>query len=198
MICMKRRRVKRSYGEIRNLVLENLANFLIEAGRIGIRPSLPLLLGGFLKLVNQKLDQKIDKWQLKRVLKNLEKREIIFIEEKNDQIIVYLKDKGKPLLMKYSLKALFDFKNKKKKWDRRWFIVFFDVPEIQRNKRDYLRNFLKQLGFYPYQKSVYLFPYECKQEINLIKKIVEGGKYMKYVVAEKIEDEEAIKKYFGL
>ena len=77
-------------------------------------------------------------------------------------------------------------------------MVFFDVPEIQRNKRDYLRKFLNKIGFYRYQKSVYIFPYECEEEINLIKKIVEGAKYMKYIIAEKIEDEDAIKTFFKL
>jgi CRISPR-associated endonuclease Cas2 len=77
-------------------------------------------------------------------------------------------------------------------------MVFFDVPEIQRNKRNYLRDFLKKLGFYQYQKSVYIFPYECEKEVALIRKIVEGAKYMRYIIAEKIEEENKIKRYFGL
>lgn len=72
------------------------------------------------------------------------------------------------------------------------------MPEAQRNKRDYLRKFLIKLGFYQYQKSVYLFPYECEKEVSLIKKIVEGAKYMKYIIAEKIEDELSAKEYFKL
>ena len=35
-------------------------------------------------------------------------------------------------------------------------------------------------------------------EINLIKKIVEGAKYMKYIIAEKIEDENLAKIFFKL
>ena len=77
-----------------------------------------------------------------------------------------------------------------------WF--FFDVPEIQRNKRDYLRDYLQKIGFYRYQQSVYIFPYECEKEINLIKKIVEGAKYLNYVIAEKIEGENKMKEYFKL
>ena len=91
-----------------------------------------------------------------------------------------------------------DFKRKEKKWNGKWFFVFFDVPEIQRNKRNYLRKFLIKLGFYPYQKSVYIFPYECEREVELIKKIVEGAKYIKYIIAEKIEEETDAKEYFKL
>jgi len=91
-----------------------------------------------------------------------------------------------------------EFKKKNKQWNGKWFFVFFDVPETQKNKRDYLRKFLIKLGFFPYQKSVYIFPYECEKEVELIKKIVEGAKYMKYIVAEKIEDETKVKDYFKL
>ena len=97
-----------------------------------------------------------------------------------------------------SIKAIFDLKKRDQKWQGKWYLVMFDVPEIQRNKRVYLRKFLKQIGFYPYQKSVYVFPYECEKEISLIKKIVEGGKYMSYIIADKIEQEKAAKIYFQL
>lgn len=74
---------------------------------------------------------------------------------------------------------------------------FFDIPEEGRNKREYLRNFLKEIGFYPYQKSVYIFLYECKKEVDLIRKIILGNKYKKYVIATQIEDEDKIKRYYN-
>jgi len=60
-----------------------------------------------------------------------------------------------------------------KKWDGKWFIVVFDVPEVERNKRNFLRKFLNEIGFFLYQQSVYVFPYECEEEIKLVKRIVE-------------------------
>lgn len=136
--------------------------------------------------------------KLLRVLKNLEKKEILDIQEKDGKAFVYLKNENHPKIIEYSIKSLLEFKKKNKQWNGKWFLVFFDVPESQRNKRNYLRKFLIKLGFYPYQKSVYLFPYECEKEVELIKKIVEGAKYMKYIIAEKIEDESNAKKYFKL
>ena len=123
--------------------------------------------------------------------------DIITIEKKGDEVVVYLKGWNSTIL-KYSLRSLLDLKKKKKKWQGKWFLVFFDVPEKQRNKRNYLRSFLHYIGFYPYQQSVYIFPYECEEEIALIKKIVEGAKYISYVIAEKIEFEDEIKRHFGL
>ena len=132
------------------------------------------------------------------VLRRLEHQEIINLKLEGDKVFVSLKDKNKPKVKKYLIKSLLDLKLKKKRWQGNWVVVFFDVPEEQRNKRDYLRRFLKEIGFFPYQKSVYVFPYECKKEIDLIKKIIAGGKYLKYVIATQIEDEEKIKTYFKL
>lgn len=193
---MKRVKQKMSYREITESVLETIADNLIKTG--GIKPRLPVILGLLIKLILEKKRQKIKESQIKRVLKNLEKKEIIFMKEKNDNVYVTLSESGEIMVKKYSIKALLALKLKRKKWTGKWFLVFFDVPELQRSKRDYLRRFLLKIGFYPYQKSVYIFPYECEQEINLIKKIVEGARYMRYIVAEKIEDEEIIKNYFHL
>ncbi|OGK39261.1 CRISPR-associated endonuclease Cas2 [Candidatus Roizmanbacteria bacterium RIFCSPLOWO2_01_FULL_35_13] len=192
-----KKRKKMGYGEVTNLILEAIADNLTKMKSYP-GPSLPVLLGNILKYVLEVKKQKIKDEKIKRTLHALEKREVIWIEKKEDEIFVHLKDKGEIKVAKYSLRLLLDFKKKQKKWDGKWFLVFFDVPESQRSKRDYLRRFLEQLGFYRYQKSVYLFPYECEEEVKLIKKIVEGAKYMKYIIADKIEDESEAKIFFQL
>jgi len=131
-------------------------------------------------------------------LEKLEEKEIIDIEEKDGKAFVRLKDKNNLTIVKYSIRTLLSLKKKNKKWNKKWFLVFFDVPEIQKNKRDYLRRFLVYIGFHQYQKSIYIFPYECESEVKLIKKIVEGAKYIKYIIAEKIEDENQLKSFFKL
>lgn len=187
----------RKYGELAGAVFDYLSEAFYAGQRV-VRPNPFVILDVLVDSIKEFRKEKISKKQIRRVLKNLEKKEIIHLKEKDDKVYVYLKDKNNPLLLKYSTKRLLDFKKREKKWDGRWILVFFDVPEIQRNKRDYLRRFLDKLGFYRYQKSVYVFPYECKNEVNLIKKIVEGGKYIKYLVTEEIEDEDTIKTFFKI
>lgn len=197
---MKRNKKKRlKYGELTDLILEAIANGLIEEWRgypRGFR--LPLVLGYLTKYILQIRKAKIKEEKIKKAVNNLKERNILYIEKKDNTTYVYVEEKGERKVIKHSLKLLLDFKRKEKKWDGRFFIVFFDVPENERIKRDNLRKFLKQLGFYPYQKSVYIFPYECEKEVGEIKKIVEGAKYMKYIIAEKIEDEAVIKRFFKL
>src|SRR3989338_3338762 len=132
-------------------------------------PSLFVVLGGLLKLVLIKRKENLTRSQILRSLENLEKKEIIAMEEKRDKVIIHILDKGRITLLEYSLSRIFAFKKEKKEWKGKWYLVFFDVPEIQRNKRDYLRRLLTKMGFYRFQKSVYVLPYECEEEIKLIK-----------------------------
>ena len=182
-------------GDVVESILETIADVLIDLGGY-YKPRLNIIIGKLIKAVINK--RRIDKKKIHRAIKILEKKEIIVIKKIGEQVFVQLHDKGKSTVLKYSVKSLLNFKKAKKEWQKKWYLVLFDVPEIQRNKRDYLRRFLLKLGFYPYQKSVYLFPYECEKEIRLIKKIVEGSKYMSYIVAEKIENEKLAKIFFKL
>jgi CRISPR-associated endonuclease Cas2 len=186
-------------GELKRHILKALGISLVVGGTI-VFPTLPLVYGTIMTIVEvvKGGGEFIPEKKVRRALKNLEKRNIIHLEEKNGEALVYIEDKENIEILKYSLKAVLDFKEKEKKWNGKWFLVFFDIPETQKNKRAYLRRFLYQLGFYRYQKSVYLFPYECEKEIELIKRIVEGGKYIQYVVAEKISNESDAKLHFRL
>lgn len=50
-------------------------------------------------------------------------------------------------------------------WDGRWRVVVFDIPEKKKEIRNYFRHKIVEFGFIQAQKSVYVFPYECEQEI---------------------------------
>jgi len=185
-------------GELRQIILAGLGIGLVLGGSVILSPNFPIILGGLMKIVEEIKGMKIPKTKIRRALKRLEKRKIIALDQKDEGVEVRVLEGGKVEVLKYSIKRLLELKSKKKKWRRKWFLVIFDVPEEERNKRDYLRDFLREIGFYQYQQSVYVYPYECEKEVDLIKKIVEGGKYISYIVAEKLERENLLRKQFGL
>jgi DNA-binding transcriptional regulator PaaX len=76
--------------------------------------------------------------------------------------------------------------------------VVFDIPEKLKRGRDALREKLKELGFYELQKSVFVFPYECRDEIEFIIEIFELRKYVRFGVLEEIDNELHLKKIFEL
>lgn len=184
-------------GEITKIVLATLGIGAILGGTVLITPNFPIILGTFIKLIEEIKGIKLPKTKVKRTLQQLEKRKILNLQAKGNEVYVEVEDLWNTEIIKYSIQSLLELK-RKNKWMGKWFLVIFDVPEVQRNKRRYLRDFLKEIGFYQYQQSVYVFPFECEKEVVLIKKIIEGGKYLSYIVADKIEYENKLKTYFNL
>jgi len=184
-------------NELKQYILAALGIGFILGGSVLFSPNFPIIVGSILKIIEEIKGIKIPRKKVVRVLKQLEKRQLIKIERKDNEVYVTLKDRNNVSILKYSLREILSLK-KKKDWKGKWFMVVFDVPEQERKKRNYLRGFLREIGFYPYNQSVYVFPYECEKEILLIKKIVEAGKYINYIIAEKIERENQLKIYFGL
>lgn len=57
-----------------------------------------------------------------------------------------------------------------KTWDGLWRLFLFDVPARERSKREALRGKLIELGFSMLQKSVWVHPFECRNEVETLKR----------------------------
>ncbi len=56
------------------------------------------------------------------------------------------------------------------RWDRKWRILFFDVPEHERTKRAILRSVIKRFHFKLCQQSVWVCPYPVTDQVRQILK----------------------------
>ncbi len=90
----------------------------------------------------------LKKASLAQALKRLRERGYIDLDEFNNNLVLKLTDKGKQ-------EALLRKILKDEKWDGKWRIVVFDIPEKHRKARNALRSKLKTWGFSPWQKSVW-------------------------------------------
>ena len=86
----------------------------------------------------------------------------------------------------------------REKWDGRWRIVIFDVLEKHRWARDGLRKCLKNMGFCQFQKSVFAYPYPCREEIEFLRRLYDLGGHLRYIETDMISFDEDLKKFFGL
>ncbi|MBI2025406.1 hypothetical protein HYT04_01300 [Candidatus Kaiserbacteria bacterium] len=89
-------------------------------------------------------------------------------------------------------------KNQKKKWDGRWRMVVFDVPERRRRVRIRLCAVMREIGFVRLQDSVWVYPYDCEDFIALLKTELKIGKDVLYAIADTIEHDKAIRRHFAL
>jgi len=87
---------------------------------------------------------------------------------------------------------------KKRRWNGRWRVVIFDIPERRRRTRDRLRNIMRDTGFVRLQDSVWVFPYDCEDFISLLKAELKIGSAILYMVVEHIENDEHLRAHFGL
>jgi len=89
------------------------------------------------------------------------------------------------------------FKLKVGKWDKKWRVVIFDIPQEMHGKRNWLRKKLINLGFYMVQKSVFTFPYSCEEELGDICSYLDISDYVDILIASSIGfREQEIKKFF--
>ena len=87
---------------------------------------------------------------------------------------------------------------REKQWDGKWRIAAFDIPEKYAPLRNSVRKLLKRAGFVQLQKSIWIFPHDCKQLVELIQKESDIAKHILYGVLEHIEDDARLKKLFRL
>lgn len=140
--------------------------------------------------------QKFDEKKLKPRIKNLLKRKLVAIKEEDGQMVVKLTEKGKTLLLRYDLDRM---KIKKpSSWDGKWRLVIFDIPNEQKQARELFREKLKQLEFYPLQKSVFLTPFPCFSEIEFLRQVLGVGEYVRVLIVQRLEGEKLFKHHFGI
>ena len=85
-----------------------------------------------------------------------------------------------------------------KRWDKKWRILIFDIPERRRALRARIRRTIVSVGFMRLQKSVWVYPYDCEDFVNLIKADFKIGKDLLYLIVDSIENDKFIKEYFQL
>lgn len=121
--------------------------------------------------------QEIDWEKIRRVAGNLKKR----------GLVNYTKGKLlEPRITKTGLKkfnSLVPFYHKKRTWDKKIYLITYDIPEEKRNERNRLRFFLEKIGCGMMQASVWL---TCFNPKKLVKNFVEENNISGSVVVADI------------
>ena len=122
----------------------------------------------------------------KRILKNKQEQKKIYNQIYHLEKFGYINKKGftkKGILRLLKAKTKQEAKTKKK-WDGRWCLVIFDIPEKQRLARGNLRTILRELGFLKLQNSVWVSPDDY---FNLLQNIVREYRIAPFVVLMEVK-----------
>jgi len=85
-----------------------------------------------------------------------------------------------------------------KRWDGKWRVIIFDIPEKNRMVRTEVRQILSEAGFQRLQDSVWVFPYDCEDFIGLMKMDLEIGKNLLYMIVDQIENDRHLRMDFDI
>lgn len=178
-------------------VVNEILKGIITAGMLGSVLVAPgLIQVGDMAL--RYLDKRGRKLKDARVLYYMKRKQLINYRELSDgDYELSITEQGRQRELKARLNSLTI--KKPAKWDKKWRLVIFDIPETRRKSRSNLSQKLRQMGFHQLQKSAWIQPYPCRKEIEIIKeayKIPDANIVLAEI--EKIDNQQALRKRFAL
>ncbi len=140
------------------------------------------------------LDIRQQERELRRIIYYMKNRGLIKYEPRDYEHGIRLTKAGKDRLKKSRYSAISI--KRPPKWDKKWRLVFFDIPESQRGRRNALIQKLKLLGFRQLQYSIWIYPFDCRAEIEAVCEYLNISRYVSYVELTYIDHERVLRRRF--
>lgn len=185
---------KKPKGEI----TKDILRWALTAGVIAVAATSPYFLFNIVRAFAKGQDgRRYKRKDIYNTFYRLRKQECIIFEEEGNQIFISLTEEGRKKADWLQINHLVI--KKPKRWDKKWRLIMFDVPHIHRPKREALRGLIKRLGLYPLQKSVWIHPHDCHDEIKLLRDFFGLSEHeLRIVLTEDIGDDLFLKEKFNL
>lgn len=165
-------------------------------------PGLPVLAKAVIDLKNEAQTEKRMKewdkynlWRLRQIIKRMQDSKYVEIFDDDGISVVRISEEGKKKLFKYNLE---DMSLDESSWDGKWRLIIYDVALAKKSQSEMFRRTLNKLKLLKLQKSVYLTPFKCEDQIEYLRQIYDIGKETLILKVGSIENEAAYRKYFGI
>jgi len=141
--------------------------------------------------------RRINQRSLHEAIKRLYQSHLIdYREDRDGTVQIILEEEGKKRALQYNLDKMKI--TTPSKWDGFWRIFVFDIPEYKKKARDAFASKIKYLGLYPLQKSVFVHPFDCQEEIEFLAEFFEVKPHVRFIIAKDIDNALHLKKKFKL
>ena len=190
MEAESRRRTKRV--NIENIVFGTLAVAGVAALAMAAPNTLQLL-----KHVDPDWMSKRDpRRRLRETISRMKRKGLVEFKMHNGKNRPRLTKKGEDEARRINL-GKFQIK-KPLRWDQKWRIVIFDIPEKRKGLREHVRRLVFSMGFFRLQDSIWVFPYDCEEVVTLLKLELKIGTELIYIIADAIEFDKPLRQHFEL
>lgn len=170
-------------GEREKQIIELIGLGTLVIGSL-VAPNLPVALQTISKIRGNR--------GLRKFLRNLENKNIIYMGGEK----IRLTRRGKEFLRREKLTKIKI--QKPPNWNGVWWLISYDIPKKLNKQRDNFRFFLKRLGFYQIQASLWVYPYFCKEEIAVIAREEHVSPYVIMMATDNLSNQKEIEEHFGL
>lgn len=162
-----------------------------------VAPNIGLALKPFLRRANFREEREWRRTQVRLALERLRARRLIRFVEKGKRTYIEITELGKRRLREFDFDSLAI--ERPKRWDGKWRIVIFDIPEKRQRERRSLRMKLSAVGFYQLQKSVWVYPFACPDEVDFICNFLDIDRWVHYIETNSLAGAEGkVRHHFNL
>lgn len=137
------------------------------------------------KLFQKKRKKPIDHRVFYSALRQMRREKLVSWSEVGDILELSLTKSGKRRSISYQMDNI--VLNEPAKWDSIWRIVMFDIPETKKTNRDIFRTKLKSLGFTKLQKSTWISPIPCRDQVVFLAHILEIDPYVVFLETKQMD-----------
>ena len=183
---------------------KNLTQWIILLAAAGIVLTSPyggrVVTGALREYLHKRAKKKewekiLDAQNVSRALYKLKKRKHIKIEVRGNKVIIKLTERGYKRMLEYEYENI--KVSQPQRWDKKWRLLMFDIPHEAKLIRDSFRRKLKNIGFVAFQKSIWIYPYPCENEIDFVTEYLKIGKYLTLLTV-RIENDLPLREKFNL
>jgi CRISPR-associated endonuclease Cas2 len=118
---------------------------------------------------------------------------ILLAKQKDGTVKVLLSEKGKRYVYNFTYRPTI---KKPRIWDRKWRVVVFDIVVNKKRERELFRKEIKSMGFKQIQKSVWVHPYKCEDEVLFLAKQLRIEKSIEILTVQNMLHREKWRKLF--
>lgn len=141
--------------------------------------------------------RRLNRQALQRAIRKLYEAKLVAVQHHpGGSVTLELSEEGRTHALTYNLDSMRI--PVPKRWDQRWRLIAFDIPEHRKKIRESFRRHLRQIGCLEFQKSVFVTPYPCDNEIDFLIELYGARSYIRKIVATSIDNELHLRQKFDL
>jgi hypothetical protein len=150
----------------RSVVIDAILDTLVVGAIVSsvlVAPNVAQIFG---KMYDKRMGRRTREREAKALLQYMKRQGVVRIVKRDGQFTIDITPKGMSRLERHRLQTLAI--PQPSAWDGKWRIVMFDIPQEYDVARRAFARKLQALGFKLMQRSVWVHPFPCFEEVGIV------------------------------